>query len=161
MYLPAMDDRRAGVLVPAVRIYLLDKKVKKVAHRRDVFLNMFPVKKTRIVFPELDVILCHLPHLTRVFDVERSDLELILVGNHLPKFVLFTCLRRIARIFLVDDVLNRVFVYACHNDATFIAQYELLCLVNATRPVLSAFFHSVFLALGEIEDSSTVGLPYL
>ena len=57
MYLPAMDDGGAVVHVPAVRIYLLDKKVKKVAHLCDVFLNMSPVEKTGIVFPELDVIL--------------------------------------------------------------------------------------------------------
>ena len=66
MHLPAMDDGRTSGHVPAVRIDLLDQKVKEVTH-----LNVAVPEETRVVIPELNVVLRHFPRLEE--DVRFQD----------------------------------------------------------------------------------------
>ena len=84
-----MDDGRTSGHVPAVRIDLLDQKVKEVTH-----LNVTVPEETCVVIPELDVVLRHFPRLAAVFEAERADLELLLVGDHLLQLSRFARLRR-------------------------------------------------------------------
>ena len=178
-----MDDGRTSGHVPAVRIDLLDQKVKKVTH-----LNVAVPEESRVVIPELDVVLRHFPRLAAVFEAERADLELLLVGDHLLQLSRFARLRRLQlrrKILLnvVDDGLKWIFGDARHRNTsravgTLLAQDERYRLVDGIGPILSTFVHTrrttlhevsallhafnaLLYALGEIEDPSRFGLPYL
>jgi len=77
MHLPAMDDGRASVHVPAVRVDLLDQKVKEVAHLRILVGN-----EPRVVFSTRDVVLRYLPRFASVFELEHTNLEHVGILNH-------------------------------------------------------------------------------
>ena len=159
-----MYNGRSGCHVPALRIDLLDQKVKEVAHP-----TVAIAEEARVVFPGLDVVLRYLPCLVPVFGVlefKRTNLERLLVGDSIPEPCRFTRFRRrrfIAQALLnvVDDHLERVFVYACNKDLTIVTQDEDFRLVNTIGPVLRTFNLPLFNALGEIEDPSGFCLPYL
>ena len=160
VHLPAVDDGRSGFHVPAVRINLLYQKVEEVAH-----LNLTVAEEGSIVFPELDMVLCYLPCLVSVFEFEFTNLELLLIGNHIPQLCRFTLFRRSRRIvqallFLVDDIPERIFVYARHKNTAPVTENKLFWIANI-GPVFRTFNHPFFDALGEVEDPSGFGLPYL
>jgi hypothetical protein len=163
-----MDDGRTSVHVPAVCVDLLDQEVKEVTHLRILVGN-----DPRVVFPTRDVVLRYLSRFTwlaSVFELERTNLEHVRILNHGLQTCLFSTFGRCSLaveilLLFVDDVLERVFIYARHRDLTSVTDDELLRRANFTRPVHRALlylqFPVLFHALSQIEDSITVGLPNL